>query len=361
MTAVQQLAPLVKFKIEVLKGAHAGQVFSLHHKSAFIGRDADNEIALSNDPRISRKHAEIKQVNGQFYVINLSQKNYILVDGDSVDNELIGQNAIIQVGESELRFSADFPTTSAPAEETRPKLMHSVQKMGTLSPIEQSPKPLTYGSPTPLTFPQAKSFPQAKAFPQAKSFPQGQAIPRAKSKLDPRVKFYGIIAIIGGVLFLVFSGGGSKDKKKAPPFRGSPEIHEEIATSQKSMQALDARIAKLNDATYRRAQENYIKGFREFRQGHYTRAKDYFQIVLSLDPSHEMASRYYRLSLVKFDELIQANINQGLRYRERRNYKFCQSSFQNVLIMIQNNKTHPRYIEVSQFLDECTKAIEGRY
>lgn len=355
MTAAQQLAPLVKFKIEVLKGAHTGQVFSLHQKSAFIGRDAENEIALSNDPRISRKHAEIKQINGQFYVINLSQKNYVLVDGDSIDNELIGQNAIIQIGESELKFTADFPTNSSSIEEARPKLMHSVQKLETQSPIGLSPKPLAYGAPTPKTYPIPQSFPQAKPFPQP------QSVPRGKSKLDPRVKFYGGIAIVAGLLFFVFSGGGSKNKKKAPPFRGSPEIHEEIATSQKSMQALDARIAKLNDATYRRAQENYLKGFREFRQGHYTRARDYFQIVLSLDPSHEMASRYYRLSLIKFDELIQANINQGLRYRERRNYKFCQSSFQNVLIMIQNNKTHPRYIEVSQFLDECTKAIEGRY
>lgn len=383
MSAAQQITALLKFKIEVLKGAHAGQVFTFDSaKSAFIGRGPENEVSLANDPRISRQHAEIKQMSGQFYIVNLSHKNFVLVDGEQVDTELLSQNATIQIGESELKFTADFPDISL-------NLKHA------LTPSSQSPSSASLVSPAlppiqehrPETMPALKQNHKPAQRPDHKfqqkteykpTTPTNNSLGHAHTRnagnakvggdspsqksagISSRVKFYGILAIVGVLGYFLFSGN-KKETKPNRPFRGSPEVANNIQTSIDNTKAMDQNLARLNDPTYRRAQENYIKGFREYRQAHYARAKDYFQIVLSLNPNHDLAKRYYQLSLVKFDELVQANINQGLKYRERRNYKLCQASMTNVLIMIQNNKSHPQYAEANQYFQECSKAVEGQY
>jgi pSer/pThr/pTyr-binding forkhead associated (FHA) protein len=348
MSAAQQTSALIKFKIDVLKGAHAGQVFAFDlAKSAFIGRGPENEICLSNDPRISRQHAEIKQISGQFYIVNLSQKNFILVNGETVDTELLEQNAIVQIGESEFKFSADFPNLTPTM--TLPQNMRN----------EAVPAPMQRRTPVQKLEQKANSTPQNLAPPAARNTHRTLPPPKSPGS-HSRLKFYAIIAAVGILGYVIFSGN-KKETKVQRPFRGSPEIAGDLQASIDKTKALDTKLEDLKSPTFRRAQENYIKGFREYRQAHYARARDYFQIVLSLNPNHELAKRYYHLSLVKFDELVQANLNQGLKNRERKNYKLCQASMANVLIMIQNNKSHPQYAETNQYFQECSKAVEGQY
>jgi pSer/pThr/pTyr-binding forkhead associated (FHA) protein len=374
MSAAQQTISLIKFKVEVLKGAHAGQTFPFDSaKSAFIGRGPENEICLSNDPRISRQHAEIKQLSGQFYIVNLSHKNFVLVDGEQIDTEMLSQNSTIQIGESELKFTADFPNLSLDlnpgqkppvANPVSPILKNNAEHRPDYKPtLKQDHQPTQRPENKLQSKPDYKPAPQqgGPSLPRAHSRSAGGASPSSRpAGMSSRTKFYGILAVVGVIGYFVFSGG-KKETKPNRPFRGSPEVASNIQTSIDNTKKMDQNLARLNDPTYRRAQENYIKGFREFRQAHYARAKDYFQIVLSLNPNHDLAKRYYQLSLVKFDELVQANINQGLKYRERRNYKLCQASMTNVLIMIQNNKSHPQYAEANQYFQECSKAVEGRY
>ena len=84
-------------------------------------------------------------------------------------------------------------------------------------------------------------------------------------------------------------------------------------------------------------------------------------MVLNLDPDNELAKRYYHLSKIKFDELVKFNMIQGNRYREKKNWRMCQSNYTNVMTMLQYRKDDPSFKEAKQFYEECTLNLEGRF
>jgi tetratricopeptide (TPR) repeat protein len=117
----------------------------------------------------------------------------------------------------------------------------------------------------------------------------------------------------------------------------------------------------MNEVQYSRAQENFIKGFRDFQQGQYGRARESFQVTLNLDPDNDLAKRYLQLAKIKFDEMVKFSMIQGGRYREKKNWRKCQASFQNVITMLQSRKDDQTYLEAKRYYDECSLHAEGRY
>jgi tetratricopeptide (TPR) repeat protein len=136
-----------------------------------------------------------------------------------------------------------------------------------------------------------------------------------------------------------------------------------VADAEKrSQEILSLKKDKYDSVQYRRAQENFIRGFRDFQQGQYDRAREAFQVVLNLDPENELAKRYYQLSNIKFDELVKFNLIQGNRYREKRNWRMCQSNYSNVMTMLQGRKDDPTFKEARQLYQECSLNVEtGRF
>ena len=112
MSAAPKVKEAIKFSVEVTNGPHAGMRLNFAKGSVTIGRGPENDIVLANDPRTSRQHAEIKQRDGEFLVVNLSSKNFIMVNGQGTESQVLKQGDVIQIGESELRFSAEGPMTA---------------------------------------------------------------------------------------------------------------------------------------------------------------------------------------------------------------------------------------------------------
>src|SRR6476620_12240134 len=93
--------PEIKMKLTVVKGPHLGQVFQLNKDLITIGRSAENAVVLMNDPQISRTHAQVSVVNNDVEVLNLSQKNALIVEGNSVQRWKMINNATFTIGDSE--------------------------------------------------------------------------------------------------------------------------------------------------------------------------------------------------------------------------------------------------------------------
>jgi tetratricopeptide (TPR) repeat protein len=174
-----------------------------------------------------------------------------------------------------------------------------------------------------------------------------------------RGQFYGILLIIAAIVMFIIAMPSKKKEEKT--FRTSQQVEYDLLQSSDEKKRLQERLEIMQTTTAKRSQENLIKGFRDYQQGNYARARDNFQVVLNLDPDNAIAKRYYHLSKIKFDEMLQFHMLQGLRYRDKKNYRLCRSSFQAALVMIQNSQQHPKYREIKNFFDECDLALEGRF
>ncbi len=364
MSAAPKVKDSLKFDIEVIKGPHIGLKLSFEKGVVSIGRGPENDLVLASDPRVSRAHAEIRQRGADFVIVNLSQKNFVLVNGENVQSEVLTANMLVQIGDTEFRFIPPIvPSTPEP-----------VAPQGMVQNVPANPAILNPQSGTPVLRPQAPppgmpSPPPVR--PHAGGQPQGarasasrQARPHSppSSGIDPRVRFYGIVVIIGLVGWFLLSPSKNGAKKDPNEIRTSVISLQDVAEAEKRTQELlTIKKEKYDSVQYRRAQENFIKGFRDFQQGQYARARESFQVVLNLDPENELAKRYYSLSKIKFDELVKFNMIQGNRYREKKNWRMCQSNYSNVMTMLQNRKDDPTYKEAKQFYDECTLNLEGRF
>lgn len=351
-----------KFNIEVVKGPHAGLKMGFAKDTVTIGRGPENDIVLSNDPRVSRQHAEIRRRSDEEYVvINLTQKNFTMVNGQLAESELLKSGSLMQIGETEILFIAEISPVAAVAP------VSPLNSLGVVTPLSAVPK--TPPVPAkPMVGPQSTPMSHGGYQSQMSHPLPPPPTPRAhvgntQSALEnPRVRFYGIIGVVAILGYLLFSPSVKKAAKDPNEIRTSAISMKDVAQAEKrSQEMLTIKKEKYDSVQYRRAQENFVKGFRDFQQGQYARAIDAFQVVLNLDQDNELAQRYYNLSRIKFDELVKFNMIQGNRYREKKNWRMCQSNYSNVITMLANRKDDPSFKEAKQYYEECSLNLEGRF
>lgn len=377
----------LKFEIEIVSGPHKGLKTSFTKTPVTIGRGPENDLVLANDPKVSRQHAEIRQKSyNEFTVVNLSVKNFVMINGEQVDgqNLSIVSGALIQVGDSQIKFILDaLAPVVTPVKLSEIASGQPTPEIGALPPVSIPPslppknKPVPTSSLPPGMIPRPQApaassatvgniSPYAGVSTQAPPMMGGASVGASARKIpnndnSKRVRFY---AIAGTLLaaFVWFMMSETKVKEDKNAIRNTSMSMQAVVDAEKrSQELLTVKREKYDSIQYRRAQENFIKAFRDFQQGQYARAQEAFQVVLNLDPENELAKRYYQLSKIKFDELVKFNMIQGNRYREKKNWRMCQSNYSNVMTMLQYRKDDPTYKEAKQFYDECSLNLEGRF
>lgn len=380
----------LKFEIEIVAGPHKGLKTAFSSSSVTIGRGPENDIVLANDPRVSRQHAEIKQKSyNEFTIVNLSSKNFVMINGENVDgqNITISSGAIIQIGDSQIKFILDAlapvvtpvkladiasgrPTPEiAAVPPVPPPRPPAVTQNKSLPPSSLPPgmvmKSQPSSVPTPVQPKVSPVTPYVATSTEAPPVMGGASVgvsaaPKGDAN-SKRVRFYVIVGVLlAGFIWFMTRENTVKEDKNA--IRNTNISMQAVVDAEKrSQELLTVKKEKYDSVQYRRAQENFIKAFRDFQQGQYARAQEAFQVVLNLDPENELAKRYYQLSKIKFDELVKFNMIQGNRYREKKNWRMCQSNYSNVMTMLQHRKDEQTYKEAKQFYDECSLNLEGRF
>ncbi len=106
-------------KLVCLNGPRAGTEYELAKAVVTVGRAADSDIVLE-DQFASRRHAELRRVDGAYQVLDLESKNGVAVNGQRLT---LGATAWIEDG-SELRFaSTAFRFNDPAATVTAPSLV----------------------------------------------------------------------------------------------------------------------------------------------------------------------------------------------------------------------------------------------
>ncbi len=411
MTAAKALGSTLKFKITVFSGKNPGKSFVFDKSLVTIGRDPENDLVFANDPRMSRSHLEIRFQAGKLSVKNISQKNHVLVNNERVEEKILEGPAFLQVGETSLQLqveeavksvatkapAANIPAPKPPAPPPTSGF-NSIAQTSSSSPVSDSIPWTTPSSPgtqstsktSALTVvgskaqqPVAKSQPASTPAaprtppppPSMNSYQTPPAMPSSQSAssmsdLRPaktassgggsRVRFYSTIVVVG-LFFAWVLNDTSKTKKTEVNIRTEGDVSRAIEESARAVQEIQKKQNESGQDSiqYRAAQEHYIRGFRDYRQGQYARAMQSFSAALSFYPSHELARKYYVQAQRKFEAQIDFAMSQGRKYYQKNNFKMCQSAFANAMIMVKNASS-PKYKEAKQFYDECRLHQEDR-
>jgi len=93
-------------RLEFILGPMANQTLNLTEDVTTIGSVAGNTVVLA-DPAVSRKHAGIRKVNGNYELADLGSTNGVYVNGHKVPKKTLDAGDIIRVGNTEAVFKRE--------------------------------------------------------------------------------------------------------------------------------------------------------------------------------------------------------------------------------------------------------------
>jgi hypothetical protein len=93
-------------RLEFILGPMANQTLPLAEEVTTIGSVAGNTVVLA-DPAVSRKHAGIRKVDGEYELADLGSTNGVYVNGHKVPKKTLSPGDIIRVGNTEAVFKRE--------------------------------------------------------------------------------------------------------------------------------------------------------------------------------------------------------------------------------------------------------------
>ncbi len=87
----------------VIQGADQGKRFTLRARTIGLGRDHSNLVRV-NDGEVSRKHAELRRVDGAFQLVDLGSANGTFLNGEPVDQVPLRSGDQVRLGHTVLLF-----------------------------------------------------------------------------------------------------------------------------------------------------------------------------------------------------------------------------------------------------------------
>ena len=82
-----------------------GERFPINKDRFIIGRGKQSSDLTIKDPNVSRQHAMIEFLNGQYYIVDMGSTNGVEYNGQRVQRKVINEGDSFRVCDHELRFS----------------------------------------------------------------------------------------------------------------------------------------------------------------------------------------------------------------------------------------------------------------
>jgi hypothetical protein len=366
-------ANILAVKLEVIVGPAKGDLKEFKKDLILIGRNPDNDFSIGADQKISRTHVELHVGSDKVIVRNISERNFMLVSGKEVNEAVLNPGEIIFIGESQIRVNFDLPEQKKALVRKEMRVDESrVAPARASSPIVNSQTPIqlnkTIGSPNSLAPTELNT--QAPTARSQSSYnfsnmKQAEAVSNEFSKVPSQSKLR--FNLIHMLLVIVVSVAGffifyqnEKKKAKSLPLRTNITSVQNIQQSSEALEEFNKQIAPKKTINYEQAQQQYLKGFRDYRNGNYARAMEHFAAALAFYSDHDQAKRYYQLAKRKNEEFAQYHFNLGKRYYGIQNYRLCSAHFA-IVLRSKRDEKDPIRAEALQYYKECEARQEGRY
>lgn len=94
-------------------GAAAGQLSCIYNGQRFpvnkdrfiIGRGKQSSDMTIKDPNVSRQHAMVEFLNGQYYMVDMGSTNGVEYNGQRIARKAIAEGDLFRICDHEVRFS----------------------------------------------------------------------------------------------------------------------------------------------------------------------------------------------------------------------------------------------------------------
>jgi hypothetical protein len=314
--AISQQTTNPTYFIKITQGPNKGDVYRISPPGVIVGRDPSASQITLFDARVSRQQCRIDFLEDLIIIEDLGGKGSTLVNGEPITKHNLNHGDSVTVGDSILIFEVG---------DTPPKLA-------------AAPKPNAGGKNTGNSF----------------SAPAGP---------DKKPLRFILIFLVAGIVSagLYFM---PEDKKSAPVKVGGPDdidvAIEEVQKRQLELEKPHSAYSEQDLYNKRSAEKHFIRGFRDYQNGKYTRAIEAFQTTLATDPKHARARRYYKLAEKKRLDMVDYHMDLGRKYRDKGMYKYCMAEFEKVLQII-NQPSHKKYQLAKEQIKECRLSLQGSF
>ena len=88
-----------------LAAFYAGQRYVVNKDRFIIGRGKQSSDLTIKDPNVSRQHAMVEFLNGQYYMVDMGSTNGVEYNGQRVQRKVISEGDAFRVCDHELKFS----------------------------------------------------------------------------------------------------------------------------------------------------------------------------------------------------------------------------------------------------------------
>jgi pSer/pThr/pTyr-binding forkhead associated (FHA) protein len=84
---------------------YAGERFSVNKDRFIIGRGKQSSDLTIKDPNVSRQHAMVEYLNGQFYMVDMGSTNGVEFNGQRITRKAIAEGDVYRICDHEVRFT----------------------------------------------------------------------------------------------------------------------------------------------------------------------------------------------------------------------------------------------------------------
>lgn len=89
----------------VLAAFYGGQRFVVNKDRFILGRGKQSSDLTIKDPNVSRQHAMVEFLNGQFYMVDMGSTNGVEYNGQRIARKVIAEGDLYRICDHEIRFS----------------------------------------------------------------------------------------------------------------------------------------------------------------------------------------------------------------------------------------------------------------
>jgi hypothetical protein len=88
-----------------LTAYYQGQRFVVNKERFIVGRGKQTSDLTIKDPNVSRQHAMVEFINGQYYMVDMGSTNGVEYNGQRISRKAIAEGDLFRICDHEIRFS----------------------------------------------------------------------------------------------------------------------------------------------------------------------------------------------------------------------------------------------------------------